>query len=331
MAPWAHAQFGKLDRIPKFHYDTAYFINYNKLLAVRLVSPHRLYKFSIKNTTNNAKYTYRPNLHTGIGVGFTYRWLALDLTISPDFTSRNNELYGKTKEFNFQFSFYLERAVIDFQIRRYQGMYLDNPKDFDSSWKKGDPHPQRPDLNSFALSFGYSIPLNWKKYSLRTTLLLDGKLKKSAGSVILYPNFYYHSASADSSMVPSGYEDLFEANAEITKMNFYLFSFAAGYAYTFVIKKFYITLSATPAISFNAGKVESAAGSYGPKPVSFKFKSKAGLGYNTRRWYAGGYVDFDANNLNFSEDLAFKNDLGGFRIFVGYRIKAPEIVKKFIK
>lgn len=328
---YAYAQIPKLPRIPKFYYDTAYIINYNDHLAVRLVSPHRLYNFSIKNKANNAKYTYRPNLHTGMGVGFTYKWLAIDMTISPDFTSRNNDRYGKTKEFNFAASFYLERNIIDFQFRQYKGFYVSDPQKYLPGWENGMPHPTRPDVTSVALNLSYSIPLNWKRYSLRTTFLLDGMLKKSSGSVVIIPDFYYYHAHADSSMLPIDYEASFTDEAKITNMNFFLFSMAAGYAYTFVVRKFYFTLSAFPAISFNAGNVTSEGGDYGPFPVSFKFISKEGIGYNSPRWYAGFYFVYDINNIQFSNDLAFTNNVGGWRIFVGYRIKPPKALKKLVE
>ena len=316
--------------LPEFHYDTAYFTNFDNNLAVRLVSPHRLFSFNIKNTDNGEKYSYRPNLHFGMGVGFTYKWLAIDITFSPDFTSRNNEKYGKTKEFNLEASFYLRNNIISFMFRRYQGMYESNPEDYIDGWEKGMNHPQRPDLNSIAVDINYSIPLNPTKYSMRSTFLLDGRLKKSSGSFIGIPSMYYYHAQADSSMLPIGFEDKFPDEANITAMNFLLLGGAFGYAYTFVIRDFYFTLSALPAFSINMGKVKSDAGDYGVKPLSFKFSSKNGFGYNSRRWYTGIYFVYDFNNVRLENNLNFANNLGGWRIFVGYRIKAPKVLKKYV-
>jgi hypothetical protein len=317
-------------KIPKYYYDTAYIINYNNHLAVRLISPQRLYNFGIKNTLNGEKYSYRPNLSTGFGVGFTYKWLAIDLSFSPNFTSRNNEKFGYTNEFNVAASAYLERTVIDFHFRRYKGMYDVNPEKYLPDWDNSMPRPQRPDLLSVAIGLDYSIPFNWKRYSLRTTMLLDGMLKRSSGSIMTISGLYYYHASADSSMLPTGYEYAFPDEARITNMNFLLLSQAMGYAYTFVVKKFYFTLSAFPAISFNTGKAKSEVGNFGVKPVSFKFISKEGIGYNSERWYAGFFFIYDINDVSLDNELRFSNNVGGWKIFVGYRIKPPKVVQKYI-
>ena len=329
MTVWA-LSFSQKIRIPKFYYDTAYIVNYNDNLAVRLISPHRLYNFSIRNILNGEKYTYRPNVHTGFGIGFTYKWLALDMSFSPDFTSRNKDKFGHTNEFNLSAGVYLERSVIDFQFRRYKGMYISNPQNYIPNWDNSMPRPQRPDLLSVAVGLNYTLPFNWKRYSLRTTMILDGMLKRSSGSIMSISSLYYYHSTADSSMLPADYQYAFPDEAKITNMNFLLLSQAMGYAYTFVVKKFYFTLSAFPAISINMGKVKSEVGDYGVEPFSFKFMSREGIGYNSDRWYAGLFFIYDINNIRFENNLSFANNVGGWKIFVGYRIKPPKVMQRYI-
>ena len=317
-------------RIPKFFYDTAYFVNYNDNLAVRVVSPQRLYNFSIKNKANGEKYGYSPNLRWGFGIGFTFRWLAVDFTFAPKFSGRDVERFGETKQINFTASAYLERSILNLNLRNYKGMYATNPEDFIPDWSNDQVRPQRPDVATTSFELDYSIPFNWKRYSLRSTMLMDGRLKKSAGSFMTISSFYYYNVRADSSLLPQEHAANFPPEADITRMNIAMFSQAAGYSHTFVYKRLLLTLSAFPAISFNFGNVYSEAGKYSPKPVSFKLSSVEGLGANFDRWYAGLYIIFDTNQTPLPYDLKVSNNVGGWRIFVGYRIRAPKVVREFI-
>lgn len=321
---------GQKIRIPKFHYDTAYIVDYDQSLAIRLVSPQRFFSVAIRNNETGDKYTYRPNLRFGFGVGFSYRWLAMDVTFSPKGTGRDNDKFGETSQFNLNASAYLARNAIAMKIRHYEGAYITNPQDYLPNWENSQPRPQRPDFKTTTLSFKYVIPFNWKKYSLRTTMLLDGSLKKSSGSVMTFSNFYYLNVKADSTLLPSEYAGSFPDEASIRKMNIFMLSQSIGYSYTFVVKRFYFTISAYPSISFNLGDIESEAGTYGPNFVSFKLISVNGIGFNSRRWYSGLYFVFDNNFVSLPHDLRLTNNVGEWRIFVGYRIKAPKVLEKYI-
>jgi hypothetical protein len=322
--------FGQKIRIPKFHYDTAYIESYDNSLALRVVVPQRFFNVAIRNNETGAKYTYRPNLRFGLGVGFSYRWLAMDFTISPKGTGRNNDKFGETSQFNLNASAYLTRNVISMSFRHYEGAYITNPQDYLPDWDSSQARPLRPDFKTTAFNLKYIIPFNWKRYSFRTTMLLDGRLKKSSGSVMAYSSLYYLNVNADSTLLPSEYAGSFPDEASISKMNIVMLSQSIGYTYTFVIKRFYFTVSAYPSISFNLGEIESGAGKYGPNPVSFKLMSVNGVGFNSRRWYTGLYFTFDNNFVSLPYDLRLANNLGQWRIFVGYRIKAPKVMQKYV-
>ena len=119
--------------------------------------------------------------------------------------------------------------------------------------------------------------------------------------------------------MPTEYENMFNPQAHITKMNMISLQQSMGYAYTFIYKKFYLTLSAAPGISFSFGTVYSEGGKYNPASLNFMFESKNGVGYNTRKWYTGLYFLYRFNNTKLTDDLAFNSNLGQVRFFIGYR------------
>ncbi len=312
-----------LPKIESYEYDTNYIENYNSKLALRLVSPKRFDQFTIKNTVSNQKYVYKANEHFGLGVGVTYKWLAVDLTINPNFTQRDVEKFGDTKEFNLKGSVYLKRHVIDGYLRWYKGYYVSNADEVVPNWEKGSQYPLRSDIATLSWGFNYTVPFNWKKYSPRVIFVLDGELKKSAGSFMAVSSLNFYHSRSDSSMVDAS----FIPEAQINKVNVLMLGQLFGYSYTFVYRRFYASASILPGITFAMGTIYSEAGSYNPKfTANFKLMVRAGIGYNSIRWYAGAYLISDNNQVTLPNDLALTNALGEFRFFVGYRIKAPKVV-----
>lgn len=311
--------------VETYEYDTNYIQSYNSKFALRFVVPRRLESFTIKQTQSNQKYNYSSNEHYGFGIGFTYRSLAVDMTINPDFTQRDINRYGNTKEFNLKGSLYLKRTLLDGYLRSYGGYYVSNPTDFDPLWESGLPYPQRQDIKTLGWGFNYTIPFNWDKYSPKVTFVLDGKLKKSAGSFMAISSMYFYHLNADSSIV----NNTFPVEGQIHKTNLLLLSELFGYAYTFVYKDFYASLSAFPGLTIPLGKVYTGNGAENPQfTANFKFMTRSGLGYNSDNWYAGIYFILDTNQVKLHNNILLTNSLGEYRIFVAYRLKPPKVVDK---
>ena len=315
--------------LPKYQYDSSYIVKFDNLLALRLVSPRRLYDFTLKNTDSNDKVGYRPNLQSAFGLGVSYRWLAFDVVFNPKWNRKKTDKYGKTDEFNIKATLYLERHLLDLVYRRYKGMHIINPESYLDPWDGMIPY--RPDMINNNLSINYTIPFNYKKYSLKTSFLVDGRMKQSAGSFMYTVAFHLSSMKADSSIIPTEYEYAFDQYARISTYGFGLLQQAFGYGYTFIYRKFYLTLSAMPGLSLAVGSVESDGGRYSVSSADFMFASRNGVGYNSRRWYTGLYFIYKYQDINLRDDLQLTSNLGEWRFFIGYRIHAPYIVNSIIK
>lgn len=327
MAVMAQNHLLPLPQIETYEYDTNYIESFNSELALRYVMPRRLEQFSIRDAISGDKYIYNSNEHIGIGLGFTYKWLAVDMTINPGFTQRNTDIYGNTKEFNLKGSAYLKKTVIDGFLRSYQGYYVANTEDNSPDWQPGLPYPHRGDISTVGWGFNYTIPFNWDKYSPKVTFVLDGRLKKSAGSFMAISSLYFYHLRADSSIV----DDSFKLDARIHKINLALLGQLFGYSYTFVYKDFYATAGLFPGITFPIGTVFSENGGANPSfTANFKVMVRGGIGYNIKKWYAGVYMILDNNQTKLPANLVLGNTLGEFRFFIGYRIPAPKLVDDVI-
>ncbi len=312
-----------LPTIKTYEYDSLYIENFNSELALRFVVPRRLEQFSIKDAISGNKYVYKSNEHFGMGVGFTYKWLAIDFTVNPDFTQRNTDVYGNTKEFNLKGSIYLKKTLLDGYLRVYKGYYVSNPEENTPSWRPGLDYPQRGDISTVGWGFNYTIPFNWKRYSPKVTFVLDGKLKKSTGSVMAISSLYFFHLRADSSIV----DNSFKPEANINKVNLALLGQLIGYSYTFVYKDFYATAGLFPGVTFPVGTIYSENGKANPTfTANFKLMVRGGVGYNIKKWYAGVYLILDNNQVKLPENMVFGNTIGEYRFFIGYRILAPKVV-----
>lgn len=314
-----------LPHIESYAYDSLYIESFKSELALRFVMPKRVEQFSIKDAVNGEKYVYKSNEHIGVGIGFTYKWLAVDITFNPRFTQRNTDVYGDTKEFNLKGSIYLKKTLLDGYLRSYRGFYLSNPEDNIPDWQEGSPFPHRSDISTVGWGFNYTIPFNWKKYSPKVTYVVDGKLKKSSGSVMAISSLYFYHIKADSSIV----DDSFKPEARINKINLALLGQLFGYSYTLVYKDFYASAGVFPGIVFPLGTVVSESGKASPTfTANFKLMVRGGVGYNTKKWYTGAYLILDNNQVKLPSNILLGNTLGEIRFFVGYRIPAPKVVDK---
>ena len=313
--------------IESYHYDTNYIESFNSKLALRFVVPKRGEQFSIRDAKLGHKHVYKANEHYGIGIGFTYKLLAVDLAINPGFTQKNIDLFGRTQEFNLKGSAYLKRTLFDAYLRYYKGYFLANPADNTPTWQPNMPYPQREDIQTIGWGFNYTIPFNWEKYTPKVLFVLDGKLKKSAGSFMGISSLYFYHLKADSSIVDAA----LKPEAQINKANIALLGQLFGYSYTFVYKDFYASAGIYPGVTFPMGAVYSEIGKQHPAfTANFKLMVRAGIGYNIEKWYAGAYLILDNNQTALPADLILGNTLSEFRVFLAYRITAPKVVDKVL-
>jgi hypothetical protein len=322
--------YGQIPSMPieTYEYDTNYIANFSNLMSVRLVSPRRIYDFRLKNRNAKDILQYRPNLQSAFGLGFTYRWLAFDIVFNPKWNNNKTEKYGETSEFNVKGTLYLKKNMLDVMFRSYKGFHISNPKDYLDPWD--GTYPYRPDMGIVNFNISYTVASNYDRYSPKTTFQLDGRMKKSAGSALFTSSFNITSMKADSSIMPQEYEQSFSSQAQISRLGVALLQQSAGYAYTFIYRQYYLTLSAMPGLSFAFGTVYSEVEKYNPTSLNLMFESKNGIGYNSRRWYAGLYFIYKYQNIKITDDLAFNSNLGEWRLFIGYRIHAPYIVNSMI-
>jgi len=296
--------------------------------------PHLTFEFArkrqsidIRNPLNEQTHIrYMPNsLFNFIG-SFDYRWLSLSLGLMKVKADPQN---GLTKQFSFRASFNGKRIWNTNFLQYYQGFYLQNPDQIDPSGALGkSPVRLRPDMNSITLFSNIAYCFNPDRFSYRAALWQLDRQEKSAGSFVLGASYRLNILISDSSigLVPANIKSEFSKDQLLVSQRLSNLTLHGGYIYTFALKKYwFFTVYLLPGIS-NQG------GAYLPEDgLLRKFSNRWVLanefrfiaGYNTDTWFTG----ISTHNLTFSgnrqSDVWVDNNYTWFRLFAGFRFKAP--------
>lgn len=252
--------------------------------------------------------TFMPNTPPKIGVGFSLNNTIISLSYGYGFDFLQDKKLGKTESFDFQFHNYQRKFVFDLFIQRYKGFY------------DGDAENELPDLYPDLEIRQYGIygqyVFNHKKYSYKAAFNQSEKQLKSAGSFLLGGGIYQTEIRSESS---------FNYNE---KNNFDRFQFGinAGYAYTWVLGKYWdISASATAGINFGSEKIRHFKRNMEVNPSIFP---RISAGYNRETWSLGfSYV----GNMLFpalSEKTAIGIHSGNFQLSFTKRFEKIPLVNK---
>lgn len=298
--------------------ENIYYSNLTDKFTFKLLAEHRNNSFNISDTNNQNKTRFVPNDALTIGLGFNYKFIGLSATFIPISAKRESE-YGKTQKLDLQANFYTKKFGFDIRLDYYQGFYVENPQDFNSSIPI-DNQLKRSDIQSLSIGTDLFYIFNSDEFSFRNTLTNNEWQKKSAGSFYSGIRFAYFSMEGDTILGPIGLSDSLKPNAFVKKINAYSAGVFGGYAYTLVFaENFFVSAGIAPTISILGGNETKTDGrSFNLKNIGqVGYTIRGGMGYNSERYFAGVSVFIDQTNLKFA-NIEHNRQL--FRFYIGTRI-----------
>lgn len=287
--------------------STSYVKDYYKThLIIRAYESTKFNNF--KFTYHGNKAVYKPNEHNNLGLGFTYKFLSINLGFHLPFTDRDRGIYGTTRQLDLQTHIYSPKFIIDFYGQFYKGFYL-----------AGD-HPlitgniKRPDMRSRDISLSVLHVFNYNRFSYNAAPYQNEVQKKSAGSFIAGAGIFHTYVKADSAILPaymrSAGGDVFSTTGNIA------IGAEGGYGYTLVIlKRFFITgiLTGGPGIAYSV-----IPGSLG---TQLQLNIRGAAGYNYNKYFAGiSYVHLQTITAATTVGSTMETNKGNFRIIVARRL-----------
>lgn len=225
-------------------FDEQYIESYSNLLSIRFIGVSKFNRIELRDKENNKSIKLNPNANYNIGAGFNFKWIGINLAFNLPVINKDDSIYGKTKSIDGRLKVYGRKWGVNSHFLRYKGFYLDNVEDFLDNWQKGDPYPQKADLESISIgTSAYFLP-NGKKFSMRALFNQQEKQLKSAGSPILGAYLSFYQLKNDSFLIPQARENVFQESLNFHKMNFTNFGAFGGYAYSLVLRSFYFSTMA---------------------------------------------------------------------------------------
>lgn len=283
--------------------------------------------------TNPGKNTYYfPIAPLNIGLGFSHKWLAINIAIvSPKIGKKNYDGDGnKYNNFNFQILAYTPRYGLDAVYSQNIGYFLGNYKGFVDL--QGAPN-QTPyfDMKTNRLTVNLLRVFNPIKYSMNATMIGGERQKKSASSLILNTTFSFNSFNMSDS-IPSYVLSQMNQDAIFKGGAFYSIGLLPGYGFTWIIKKnFYIGLIPAFGPSFQYKTMNFEDEHEERFSVSYRLLAKAGMGFHAKKWTAGLTVLFDSEKYHLAEKTNIINNNGRITLRVGYKINVPKWAKGISK
>lgn len=212
----------------------------------------------------------------------------------------------------------------ELQFAYVKGFYLHNTGDFDPDWEEGtDPYYQLPD-NKYAVLRGSTAYKFNKNYSVKSISSKTEIQLKSCGSfipVLAYDYYELDNKNDDPAQSSSQHSSNFDMVASL------------GYMYTFVIKsKFYAAAGLVGGAGFHHVSLLTRMPEENIKTKEtdplFRIQERAGIGYNSRKFFGGAEVFMSQSSHQESNDIVqIKASRAYFQVFAGYRFNAPKFLK----
>lgn len=302
--------------------DTSYITDfYSRHFILRLYESTKFnnYKF----IDHDDRLIYKPNTHNNLGIGFSYKFIDLNLGFYMPFISKNRNKYGVTHYLDLQTHAYLHHFAIDFYGQFYKGYYLSNPVTALNVYPT-DGFPQRPNMHNTNISLVVQYIFNDNHFSYNAPFYQNEYQKKSAGSFIVGGGIYYARLKDDSAIIPANirYTNFYNNNDFNITSNTGL-GISIGYAYTWVIHNhFFVTgsLNGGTGISYNVLKNNvdnNHDNKFGP---SYNLNARFAAGYNSYKYFIGvNYVRFVIENSSPYPHTWQETNAGNFRFIIARR------------
>lgn len=325
---WAqsHSDFDSLgfSVFTDFSYDSTIVTSYEHLFGLETYIQQKQLSLNYRGD-NKSVFKFQPNSSMALGLGFTYRYLALSAAFNVLPLKENKVVNTKTFDFQSQIASYRFLSFITAQF--YKG--------FSSEHRVGgvtNPTIPRPDMGMSLLGLNNMFSLN-KKYSFRGSVLRFQRMRYSVGAplVVLEGNYFLQSGALP--LVSTPYQSLHDLDL-VRRLRIWNFGFGGGYSYTWVINKRLLFAGiATLKVPLNF---------YEEHKVDQSSLSKIKTGLNGNLWLRGSYerddwsisLHYIQNRILMGEspfDFSFSGNYGMARLIFSKRFGINRKLKKGLR
>ena len=304
--------YGQLDTAMT---STGHILKMNNTLNLRFDLDNDVRSFEFDTTDET--YSILPNTRMRMAIAYNYRFITVKVGFSPEFLAAGDSAEkGKTSVFRLTLDMFYKDFYQTFDYNRIKGYYVDG-------FNQGIPPIGQPDGEYLILpdmatwSFTGTTRYRFNEnYSFKALVNQTEIQTKSAGSFV--PELLY------------GYWEIKHPSGPQDIESYYVIA-NAGYHQTFVLNRnWYANMGLSLGMGVEFSKIYTRIGEleYTDRVTSeaIDFNIQMGLGYNSKRFYAGTALIGNAITRGEASVIKFNNVRGYFKVFVGYRFDPPRFL-----
>ncbi len=322
-------------RIKRNPPDTFYIKTYPNFLSagVHLLSPAIRRDMTPRMAAGgkDAASKLRANVSDIMGFAASYRFISAGfafllksgMNMHPDYAPsqyRTATVKYSSAAFSFQFKYLRLKGFTDVNTANHPG---ENYR-----------FTLRPDLLNKEFQFEGLYNFGWRKYSYIAPLTFAQRQIRSRAGFLLKGGVYYNQLSGDTTLFNVWQQQQYPAFTDIKALRSFSIKLAPGLGGNLVFyKRIYFSFATFVSYDLFLYKYLRSpdervrARSAG----AFNLDTKLGLGYQSRRLYAGVRYELEYRTAALRQDLLLTGSNAFAGIEVGYRFDAPEIVKKIYR
>jgi len=271
------------------------------------------------------KLVLAPKRTNNLSFGFSYRYLDMGLSFSPQFLNakQDNGKKGKSEQFSFGTGFSIHRFKLSFDLSTVKGFYLKNSADFLRAALPDSPYSVFTNLavGYFSMMVRYNVN---KKFS--TAALTGGTQvqRRSALTVLLSLQFATYNFHDDSQTGGVQNESTYS-----TDLNLLL-----PVAGTLVISpKFSASLGVGPSFGvdfFKSVSIDDSSKVVLSQGTKFTtgYSVQTSVNYHAKRFFAGFESRYRSYGHKIEDISRLIKQYSYYQIFIGWRLRAPTFAKK---
>ncbi|MCD8528857.1 MAG: DUF4421 domain-containing protein, partial [Chitinophagales bacterium] len=218
-------------------YDSSYVKQYTHFVSIEnAIGRSGLNVLLAERGGNHVRYAI--NQKTQLGFKLNWRFINFGFGVTIPFFNNDENKFGKTTGYNFNFASQIKRRVLlDIYFLNQKTLYVYNAPSLITDFNKKGNYPVLEDLriNYLGLDGGYL--LNNKKFTFKAPFNANERQLKSAGTFTVGGYLFYSQISNSGKLVGDSMQQHFNQMNGTTSFRSYNIGLSLGYGYNFVIKK----------------------------------------------------------------------------------------------
>lgn len=308
--------------------DTGYIKTYPNYLSAgsHVASPYIQLKLSPTDSRNASRF--RTNVPYIVGFNTSYRFVAAGFAFLTRIHA--HEDYAKSEYRTATIKLSVKAFSLQYKFTRIKGLTDTNPLN-----NTGTEHfLKRPDIVNREFQFDAVYNPDWRKYSYPATFSFSLRQVKSRAGFLLNVGLYYTHMTGDSGLIMPVQQPYFKDFDDVRQIRSLSVRVAPGAGGTLVfLRKFYASLVLLPACDLFFYRYLDHPDDKGKLYQTFAFAldSRLGVGYQSKRLYAGIRYDLERKQARLRGGLTITNQYSFLGLELGYRFNAPRFVRKMYK